>query len=383
MRLLWVALVVVLLASASFAGLVIVRGSEPAGFGASALRVPTASVTALSSSSPGNMTAVAPLGDYGSLTVKWAVTETVFSDYGGALNLSVTEDGARVFVYGFGIQWSTGQSFFRECSVLVNSSETKDLGVLVFGAPTMPTTVQYHLEVRLDAYNPAVDAWYDYGTVTMGQAQSVTLTPLASPENYTVTSNPTGDFNKMNSLVDVDRVGFVVDEIHNKYPGNFSIDQIAEAYSWVKENIAYQLENPIDYWPTVGEVLDRGYADCKGQSILMASIVTALGGSVRENLIEGHAFPTVYVAPNATSFAEVRAAIASYYGLSGPTLHLAYFVDPYGYWLVIDPDGVPYCGGIPAQSTPLQSNEDLFQIQSSYLEEIDITGQPAKGLFDF
>jgi hypothetical protein len=108
----------------------------------------------------------------------------------------------------------------------------------------------------------------------------------------------------------------------------------------------------------------------------MASIIGALGGSSRVNVIEEHAFPTVFVASSYSDLMKVKSALASYYGVDNATFKMSYLTDQYGYWLVIDTTGFPYAGGIPAQSEPTGTNGN-WTVLSSFIHSIDATGVPS------
>ena len=104
--------------------------------------------------------------------------------------------------------------------------------------------------------------------------------------------------------------------------------------------------------------------------------------NARVNLIEDHAFPTVFVASTYADLLKVRASLASYYGLDASVFRMAYLQDSNGYWLVIDPTGFPYAGGLPAQSEPT-STSGSWTLLSSYLIALDATGQTySRGLLN-
>jgi hypothetical protein len=381
MRKVWALLIVVLLLSVSLLGYQALKSDNISGFTGTGLETPsTYSSVSISSSIPNPRTNVEPPNHYGELQLSWEMTTDVFEGYGGVLNLTASDSGAKIFIYRFGIQWLDGPTYLRNCSVSIDSDESTDLGTLIFGAPLSTGQASYTMVVELAAYNYLMNAWYDYGKVPQGSSKNVNLQPLETPSNYSLTVNPQDYYDSINSLVNFNEVMPIVNEIRNESPGQFSVQQIVDAYSWMKQNIEYQLQ---DQWPNVSEVLSSRTADCKGQSILMASIVTALGGSTRIYIIEDHAFPAVFVATNATSFAKVKEDLANIYGSSEPNFHVAYILDRFGYWLIIDPNGFPYCGGIPAMSGPISATGDAFQILSTFLIQVDVTGKTSGGLLSF
>jgi hypothetical protein len=79
----------------------------------------------------------------------------------------------------------------------------------------------------------------------------------------------------------------------------------------------------------------------------MASLIDQMGGDARVNIINEHAFATVYIGDNGTNLTNVQLAISSHYGTDVPVYFLK---GPTGYWLVVDTTGFPYAGGLPTQA---------------------------------
>jgi transglutaminase-like putative cysteine protease len=186
-------------------------------------------------------------------------------------------------------------------------------------------------------------------------------------------SNPLAYYNKVNQRVSYSDAQTVANLIKAEQPGNYSILQIAETYRWVRANIEYLIDANGDYWQSAKETLSLGTGDCEDHAILMASIIGALGGNARVNLIDQHAFATVYVASGYSGLMKVKQALASYYGIDNQTYEMAYLVDQYGYWLVVDTTGFPYAGGIPANSEAVSLTGN-WTVLSTYLYKVDATG---------
>lgn len=152
--------------------------------------------------------------------------------------------------------------------------------------------------------------------------------------------------------------------------------QIVASYEWVRRNIEY-VADVEDYWQSANETLSMKTGDCEDQAILLASLIGELGGNARVNIIDGHAFPSVFISNNAICLPALRTAIASYYWVNATNLHLTYLTDSTGIWLVIDPVGVQFAGGLPSLSVPSPSISwgDSWTFQSStWCHAIDATG---------
>lgn len=308
-----------------------------------------------------------------SVSMSWQITEEIYAGYGGALNLTVENTAATgsLYVYAFGLEWSNGLTTERNCSVTINHGSEAEVGLLIFTAPQASSS-SYRIYIKIAASNALSTGWYDLG-IKDGDWYSVSLLSLASDTGYTVTENPQSYYNRVNELIDQSAVADIVSLIKEKYPGDYNILQIAEAYTWMTKHIAYVSDGPNDYWQSASETLARGTGDCEDHAILIASIIGALGGNARVNIIEDHAFPTVFVASDASELVEVKAAMASYYGIEVSQYKMAYLQDDNGYWLVIDPTGYPYAGGIPAKSSPTSVGGN-WTVLSSYLYTVDATG---------
>jgi len=137
-----------------------------------------------------------------------------------------------------------------------------------------------------------------------------------------------------------------------------------------------------DYWQSTEETLTRKAGDCEDQAILMASIIGALGGNARVNIINEHAFPTVLVAMDEYELGSVRLSFISYYGTQ---VRVCFLEGSFGYWLVVDTAGFPYAGGLPATASPSDTYDltDWTFDNSDWLVTIDATGEVANegGIF--
>jgi len=134
-----------------------------------------------------------------------------------------------------------------------------------------------------------------------------------------------------------------------------------------------------NHWQSPSETIALGSGDCEDHSLLLASLITELGGTCRVNLIAGHAFPTVYVG-NESAIGEVVEAIQAYYGNPVP---VHYTVDDLGYWMVIDTNGLPYVGGHPAASSPAggAGGVDWNFDDGDWIKLLDVTGETVDTLF--
>lgn len=373
---------VLLLISAGYYYLVVMKEGDALGYSSQDLTTPwTSTVSAVNNSLPSGTTSM-PIA-VEETNLYWNITEDIYAGYGGALDLWVENNNhGKLFVYSFGLKWVSGgsSSYYRNCSATIEPGDKADLGLLIFNAPATGSA-EYQIIIKVAVSNTAGTQWYDAGALP-SNSNSVTITSLATPREQEVQHNVEQYYNRINERVDYSAVSTPVATIKAAYPGNYSVLQIAEAFTWMRENIKYVNEGSEDYWKTAQETLSSREGDCEDHAILLCSIIGALGGNTRVNLIEEHAFPTVFVASTYADLQKVRVSLASYYRLETSVFRMAYLQDSTGYWLVIDPTGFPYAGGLPAQSEPTSASGS-WTLLSSYLIPLDATGQTySRGLLD-
>lgn len=309
-----------------------------------------------------------------SYSLVWTMTE-VYESYGGMLNISMENTGSSIiFVYRFGVKWVNNTIFSeRPTEVYVEPGEKEDLGLLFFRAPSDDSGA-YEIHIWLCASNAGVNKWHDYGEVVGATRTSPIKPRLVEETNYSVSKNPSDYFDKVNEKVDYDAVEFVASQIRAGCSLNQSINQIVGAFNWVRDNIEYIADEGGDYWQSAEETLLKGMGDCEDQAILLSSIFGALGLNGRVNIIERHAFASVFVSETLFRTSSINEVIESLYWTELP---ICYLQDEMGYWLVTDTTGFFYTGGMPAESMPVEgSNIDAWTFESTdYLTVVDATGQ--------
>jgi len=314
-------------------------------------------------------------------TLKWNVTRTIYRGYGGVLDLFMTNEGeSTVFVYRFGVKWvNSTVSNSKNTSVYVEPDETEELGVLYFRAPAEVDSGIYEVHLWICVSDLSGTYWHDYGEVVTGY-QKVSLSPGVMPGNYTVRWNTDPYYNRVNSLVSYEDASVVAETITDGIPIKESINSIVASFEWVRKNIAYRTDENHDHWQSVNETLVKGSGDCEDQAILLVSIYGALGLNGRVVIIEGHAFAAVYVSGDVSRLPLINRTIESIYWTELP---VCYLHDSAGYWLVTDTTGFMYCGGLPAESAPVQGGEpdEWTFMDTDYVIFIDATGKTSGSSF--
>jgi len=347
----------------------------PQGFQDEDLRAPWVSVTAREEELPG------PLGliDH-PVNARTAISynQNVYEDYGGMAELYVENNGNNdVYVRYYILQWEGGDAYVLNCSMLVEPGEMLGMGPLYFAGPgtTGPSTLNVIVDLWGSSNNGAT--WSDKGEQ---QVMTLDFDVLAEEDlrEWEVERNPLNYYNKVNELVDFEVVGDMAEEVRDAAPGNYSLMQIIKAYEMVRSEIAY-LTDEDNHWQSPSETLELGTGDCEDHAILLASLLTALGGNCRVNLIAGHAFPSVFVG-NETEVNMVVEGIQTYYRNEVP---VHWTEDEMGYWLVVDTNGMPYPGGYPAAASPTggPGGENWNFDDGDWIRMIDVTGETVFSLW--
>ncbi len=370
--------VVVILLSISIVGGLALSGQNSIGWNEADLVQPSANVLEQPSNSiPGPLTIIYRQPQ---CTMEWLLSE-IYTTYGGVAWVSVNNTGTSpLFVYGLVLQWSeTNISASREADALVQPGEMKEIGMLCFPAPSSSGHYQYTIQMTLAVGYPNGN-WYDYGSTSFDSHEAWVLDSPSSVDFSTYHNSPQY-YDRINALVNFSVTASIAQDVLDRFPGGYSILKVVGGYEWVRRNIEYVADDE-DYWQSANETISRGTGDCEDQAILLASLIGEIGGNARVNIIEGHAFPTVFIGNNASVIPSVRASIASYYWVNETDFHLTYLTDESGVWLVIDPVGVPFAGGLPSLSAPTPSSswsDDWTFKSTSWCHMIDATGEPDAG----
>lgn len=307
------------------------------------------------------------------LGMTWTVTP-IYSGYGGVMNITVTNnDPTPVYIYKFGVVWEHSTvSTWRNTSTLIQPGQSSTLGFLFFKAPANVPFGYYTIKLNAEVQNAFGTSWTAFSNYGMASSK---YTVLESPLNYlehSTTTNSDAYYSKVNTRVDLGATKSVADNILGNNSGVYSIQAVADAFDWVRDHIVYA-DDPQDYWQSASETLSWRTGDCEDYAILLASMIDEMGGNARVNVIDGHAFPSVFVGTNASVEADIGEAISSHYGTQVPVYYLN---DTTGYWMVVDPTGFPYAGGLPTLSGPvLNDSSHSWSFQSStWLSVVDATG---------
>lgn len=126
------------------------------------------------------------------------------------------------------------------------------------------------------------------------------------------------------------------------HPGTYSIDQLFDIYDWTKQNIIYQ-NVPLAGIPYPSyETLITKSGDCKNQAVLIASMVSSVGGNAKIVADPDcvHAYAVVYFG----STDDLDVFTQAVYNHYGSDVSINYFTLDDGIWVIFDPAGGQYPG---------------------------------------
>ena len=138
--------------------------------------------------------------------------------------------------------------------------------------------------------------------------------------------------------------------VAKEHPGKWNAGQLTNIFYWIRENIGY-VNDPLgeEYIAKASETINSKGGDCEDQSILMVSMIHSVGGTAKILVSEDcqHAYVGVYMANNIENFKNLMNSI-DYFSPDQQNEEgvYYYYTDKKGYWLIVDPAGSDYLGGI-------------------------------------
>jgi len=282
----------------------------------------------------------------------------VYKDFGGIIKIFIkNNDTNAIYVYKIGIKpsWQIGQlslqsGVFANVGQYIESGEKVYLGMVYFNGPSTSGEYDYRISFSLHQQNDT-GFWNDCGSQD-ASAKKITVQDFPTYTEYEKFYNLPQYYDKINEIVDPtsDPIINLSHEIASNFSGAFNIYQACALFDYVNANIDYFTDpsSTENYWCTPEQTLNIG-GDCEDHSTLLASLLIAIGGTVRMYMTDSHAFLGLYIG-NGSNIQDIGNAIRSYYGTDLP---LFYFEDDLGAWLIFDSVGSIYPGGLPLGGVPV------------------------------
>jgi len=304
-------------------------------------------------------------------------THGITVGYGGALKVRLNNsrsDREMLVVYER-VVW-LGGIVEKGLNVPVGARAVADLGLVWLPGPNFASNQEY--QVSLSILVVQGSSWRQLGTAgdiwTDFQAGTLPVSDVGEAAEYSRATNDYSYYDRANSLVK-DRAQTVADALSSAtsgMPGNLTFEKLCAVFDWVSNNITYVAEpEGKDHWQNPAETLALGGGDCEDFALLISDIVLEMGGTPRIYLIDDHAFAAIWVGASA---APAEAAISGYYDAE---LKVSFLEDAGGFWVVSDPLGSFYLGGLAVGSEPVDLTDWNFT-ETTVLYGIDITRAPGR-----
>ncbi|MBN1539088.1 MAG: transglutaminase domain-containing protein, partial [Candidatus Thermoplasmatota archaeon] len=139
--------------------------------------------------------------------------------------------------------------------------------------------------------------------------------------------------------------------------GNYTIQKVVDAYEFVRGSLDYipDPDTGRNEWISPMACLNKGGGDCEDFSILLGSIITAMGGNARVIITSGHAFNAVYLGEDDS----ILNAVNDRFGVRIP---FQIWEDELGKWLIIEPQSQLVFGWFPLDVTPVLERDDSMYV---------------------
>jgi hypothetical protein len=305
----------------------------------------------------------------------------LYAQYGGAVSMTVHNNGSRrLYLVDMGFDWvGTQVQTEKEVHREIGPGEAYTIKTIATDGPAHEGEHNYRIRMRFLLFRNGQwfrvisggEEWLQFSEHT------VTVSPLGAERSNEVVLNQQLYYEKANDLMDFGSlaVEMAADIATATQGSNYNIAKVCAIFDYVNENIAYTDDPGEDLWYSPQDTLGYGRGDCEDYALLIAAMVEDAGGTTRMYLTNDHAFAAVYVGDSIQDFQNASAGVRSYYGTDAKVHAL---VDDSGYWLVTDPLGTFYAGGLAVGQSPTTGSDlewnDTFE-DTGTLYAVDITGE--------
>ncbi|MGA1794186.1 MAG: hypothetical protein ACMUHM_09560 [Thermoplasmatota archaeon] len=274
---------------------------------------------------------------------------------GIVLNLSIINIGSsRIYVERLYARPGWGGEISGEVKKYVEVDGERYMRHMLVPIPEpVPEPEESKLTILFDVLVERGRTWYRREGVYWEYPVNV-LEMRNTTASFELKKNPPYFYDKVNDLVKEDRV-LVRSMVENdtRLSGDYTVQSIVEAFLFVRSSLEYipDPDNGRNEWISPMTCLLEGGGDCEDFSILLGSIITAMGGNSRIIITSGHAFNAVYIGENES----VLDRINERFGLEIPLL---IWEDELGKWLIIEPQSWLVFGWFPLDVEPIQGAAD-------------------------
>ncbi len=283
----------------------------------------------------------------------------LYVNYGGISKRTLKNPGPNdIFLYNYSIRMGDSEwKWQNEKGMIIKKGEEEN-AYLWFGGVNKPGKYyDYQISFSHMINNVAGmlpyprEMWHDIGASHFSEndfsnLSYIEINPYSISSVYTSSKNYYYYFDRINDMVkpfDL-TVYQKAREITLPFSGPYNIFQVCTIFDYLVDDLKY-IQDPDgnDVWSDPITTLSRGGGDCEDYAMLSSALVSSIGGTTRIYMTDNHAFSTLYIG-NSTESKDMLEEIDAYYGTN---LFFAVLEDKFGYWLVADPLGSFFLGGLP------------------------------------
>ena len=304
----------------------------------------------------------------------------IFEDYGSSVRVQVQNNDTRdIFLEEVVFEWTSSGA---KSSILVHqyidanhSYEIKALGIT---GPSIAGTHNYKLSMKIliqrsNGWYQAIidnDEWLEF------PEHNIEVSELAEAHENEIEQNYRRYYERVNELVDFDseNVASAAENATVDMGAEYNIGKVCAIFDYVDDNCVYTEDPGGDDWYSPDELLASLQGDCEDYAMLITAMVNEIGGTSRVYLTNDHAFAAVYVGNTSSNFRSASNDVREYYGT---ILETHAMVDETGYWMVADPLGTFYMGGLAVGQSPIEMYNGSWNTtfeETDLLHAIDVTG---------
>ncbi|MEM4308686.1 MAG: transglutaminase domain-containing protein [Thermoplasmata archaeon] len=302
----------------------------------------------------------------------------IYAEFGGTARIYLINNNrtdfqrpsSNMYILNISIVWHNSIKTTRAVGKYADTGEKVDLGIWNFETPKEAGKYLYNFEITVFAMDFNTGLWAGPRNISFKESE-MEVTALGTPYQNIIVNNEKEIYSEINSLArPTGLVEAKLREIRANTTENYTTHLLLGIFEYVCGIEYAQEPNGSDYWQTPDETITRNSGDCEDFAILLSSLVSAAGGTARFCYTNNHAFAVVYIGEN---FSEIKRAVDGYYFHK---MNMVFVKDNFGYWVVADPAGEPYLGGLPVSGIPTGRNDDQtweWHLNSTYMGMIDIT----------
>ncbi|MEM3494095.1 MAG: hypothetical protein QXD15_07045, partial [Thermoplasmata archaeon] len=222
----------------------------------------------------------------------------IYAEFGGTARIYLINNNRSdfqrpstdLYVINISIIWHSSIKTTKSVGKYVPAGEKVDLGIWNFETPARGGTYLYNFELTVFGKDLSTGNWAGPRNLTFKESE-IEVLPLGSPYKNKVIANEKNIYSEINILArPTPTVERKLEDIRANTTRGYTTLLLLGIFEFVCGIEYAQEPNGTDYWQTPDETMGLGAGDCEDFAILIASLVSAAGGTVRFCYTSNHAF---------------------------------------------------------------------------------------------